>query len=116
MTFQSDAYDLIKIKFDLITENINKIELNDFDYLNITESEMLINLIRQLDYQSQLVIDVINNIKNIKNNYIKNQLIEKELNNKIIPITVVYRTLLQEKYKNYSLDDIRNISNINQQD
>ena len=116
MTFQGDAHELIKSKIKIINEHMDKIELSDFDYLNIQESEMLINLIKQLDYQGQLLIDVINNIKNIKNNYVKNQLIETELNKKITPISIVYRTLLHEKYKNYTLDEIRTLNNINEQD
>ena len=111
MTFQGDAHELIKSKIKIINEHMDKIELSDFDYLNIQESEMLINLIKQLDYQGQLLIDVINNIKNIKNNYVKNQLIEKELNKKITPISIVYRTLLHEKYKNHTIDELRHLNN-----
>ena len=100
-TFQEDILNLIKINHNKINTKFNEINLNSFDKLNINEAESLINLIKKLEINTENIINNLNEMQNLKLNSYKNQLIEKELNLKIAPIILVYRTLLNEKYKNY---------------
>lgn len=102
VTFQEDAFEIIRSKIDKINDNLKNVDLSILNNLNINEAENLIKLIKKLDNQSNNIIITINNIKNIKINNYKNELIEKELNMKITPIMLIYKTLLIEKYKNFN--------------
>lgn len=112
-TFQQDAYELIKSKIDKISNKFQELDITILDNLKINEAEELINLIKKLENDSENIIKNLNNIQNLKINNNKNILIENELNMKIAPIIMVYRTLLYEKYKNenshYTTTDINNV-------
>lgn len=109
LTFQEDAFSLIKSKIDKINQNYENIDKEIFNNLNINEAEDLINLIKNLDIECNNIVEILNNIQNLKINTLKNKLIEKELNMKITPIMLVYRTLLLEKYKYFDNNSINDI-------
>ena len=109
VTFQEDALDLIKSKIDKINEKFACLEVETFNNLNINEAEDLIDLIKKLDFDCNNVIEILTNIQNLRLNNLKNKLIEKELNRKITPIMLVYRTLLLEKYRDFNYESINDI-------
>ena len=102
LTFQEDALSLIKSKIDKINQKYQNIDTETFNNLNINEAEDLIDLIKKLDFECNNILEILNNIQNLKINTLKNKLIEKELNMKITPIMMVYRTLLLEKYRDFN--------------
>lgn len=101
-TFQEDIINLIKQNHEKINIKFNEIDLNTFEKLNINEAESLISLIKKLEINTDNIINNLNEMQNLKLNSYKNQLIDKELNLKITPIILIYRTLLNEKYKHLS--------------
>ena len=109
ITFQEDAHSLIKFKINKINNKLEELDLNIFENLSIIEAEDLIELIKQLEKECSNVVDTLNNIQNLKINTMKNKLIEQELNLKITPIMILYRTLLVEKYKDYNFSSINDI-------
>lgn len=100
LTFQEDLLNIIlnfKNKLNLSFDNIN---MNNLNNLTLKEAESLINHIKNLDENTTNIININNNIKNIKLDLELEDKIEEELNRKLAPIYLLYRTLLYEKYKN----------------
>ena len=102
-SFQKDFLLTINNSHESYLDKINTIFYNEdlLKDLSIDDAEKLIEYIKEyknLIYSICLVIDKINNVKNV--NAIQNK-IENELILKMIPIINIYRTLLVEKYNKY---------------
>ena len=114
VSFQQDFLLTINKSHEIYLDKINTVFDNEdlLKDLSIDDSEKLIEYIKEYKHLINsicLVIDKINNVKNLNS---INTKIENELILKIIPIINVYRTLLIEKYNK----SIENISTINEQD
>ena len=114
ISFQHDLLLTINKSHETYLDKINDIFNNEnlFKNLSIDDAEKLIEYIKEYNNLINsicLVIDKINNVKNLNSINIK---IEHELILKMIPIMNIYRTLLVEKYNK----PITQISNINDQD
>ena len=102
VSFQQDFLLTIKKYHEIYLDKINVVFENDdlLKDLSIDDAEKLIEYIKEyknLIDSICLVIDKINNVKNLNT---INTKIENELILKMIPIMNVYRTLLVEKYNN----------------
>ena len=114
VSFQQDFLLTINNSHETYLDKINTVFDNEdlLKDLSINDAEKLIEYIKEykhLIYSICLVVDKINNVKNLNS---INTKIENELILKMIPIMNVYRTLLVEKYSK----PIQKISTINDQD
>jgi hypothetical protein len=114
VSFQQDFLLIINKSHETYLDKINTIFDNEdlLKDLSIDDAEKLIEYIKEYKHLINsicLVIDKINNVKNLNS---INTKIENELILKMIPIMDVYRTLLIEKYNK----PIQKISTINEQD
>ena len=114
VSFQQDLLLTINKSHEIYLDKINNVFDNEdvLKHLSIDEAEKLIEYIKEYKYLINsicLVIDKINNVKNLNSIDTK---IENELILKIIPIMNVYRTLLLEKYNKPNITK----STINEQD
>ena len=114
VSFQQDFLLTINNSHETYLDKINTVFDNEdlLKDLSINDAEKLIEYIKEykhLIYSICLVVDEINNVKNLNSIHTK---IENELILKMIPIMNVYRTLLVEKYSK----PIQKISTINDQD
>lgn len=116
VSFQQDILLTINKSHENYLNKVNSLINNDdlLKNLSLNEAEKLIEYIKEynnLINSTCLIIDKINNIKNIN---CLNEKIEKELILKMIPIMNIYRTLLFEKY---NINNKLNLKpNINEQD
>jgi hypothetical protein len=100
VSFQQDFLLTINNSHETYLDKINTVFDNEdlLKDLSINDAEKLIEYIKEykhLIYSICLVVDKINNVKNLNSIHTK---IENELILKMIPIMNVYRTLLVEKY------------------
>jgi len=114
VSFQQDFLLIINKHHETYLEKINTIFNNEnlIKDLSIDDAEKLIEYIKEYKHLINsicLVIDKINNVKNLNS---INTKIENELILKMIPIMNVYRILLTEKYNK----PIQKTSTINEQD
>ena len=114
ISFQQDLLLTINKSHETYLDKINTVFDNEnvLKDLSLDDAEKLVEYIKEYKHLINsicLVIDKINNVKNLNS---INTKIENELILKIIPIINVYRTLLIEKYNK----SIENISTINEQD
>ena len=114
VSFQQDVLLTINKSHEIYLDKINTIFNNEdlLKDLSIDNAEKLIEYIKEYNSLINsicLVIDKVNNIKNLNS---INTKIENELILKMIPIMNVYRTLLVEKYNT----SISKNSTINSQD
>ena len=99
LTFQEDLVNIIQSYKNKLNQSFDNITTDNLNNLSLKEAECLINYIKNLDENTTNIININNNIKNIKLNLELEDRIEEELNQKLAPIYLLYRTLLYEKYK-----------------
>lgn len=75
--------------------------------LTIDEASKLITYVKNFEEQTEILHNIIQKIKNIKNETSIENKIENELLMKITPIMTIYRQLLYQKY-NYNKRNINN--------
>lgn len=66
--------------------------------MTLDECELLIKYIKEFKTNTENIIDLLDNINNIKGSLVKQNLIEVELQQKMLPIIMIYRTLLEQKH------------------
>lgn len=105
ISFQQDALFVISRNITNINQEYIKFKETDIESLTINEAESLIEIIKELEHNTQLIINSINKLINLKQNIRKQKYIDEELNKKIAPLIAVYRLLLEQKYNNINNND-----------
>jgi len=113
VSFQKDiilTLENIYNKYDTTFKNflINHDSL--LNELTIDEASKLITYVKNFEEQTEILQNIIQKIKNIKNETSIENKIENELLMKITPIMTIYRQLLYQKY-NYNRRNINNFPN-----
>ena len=100
-TFKEDLFTIFNNTHNEYIEKYNELSLNNslFENLNIDEAELLIKFIKNYKEHTSNIINTFDQINNIKGSLLKNELIDNEIQKKMLPIMMIYRTLLNENYK-----------------
>ena len=110
VSFQQDLLLTLNQNHETYIDKYNNLidDENLLVQLNIGEAEKMILYIKEYKKTIHELNSVIDKIQNIKTNTTLNTKIDNELMVKMIPIMCVYRTLLNEKYRN-DRNDINDI-------